>query len=164
LEEGPEWKELQDKIDTTMEESKRFMRMSMNRFLVCPECSLPTYHTGEDSSAYCANCDMTYDREDTDGKNIRLRKREAGSSRKFTIIAVSIGAAFMLILAGLSIALYLSEREPDYISIYDIADIRGLDVGRNVPVASMSSDEFKEYSRISLDDEMKEHLWELERF
>lgn len=164
MEEGKDLKDLQVEVDRTMAESRKFMQTSMNRFAVCPECSLPTYHTGDDTSAYCANCDITYDRVESEGKLVRLNRREAPGNGKFMAIVVSIGAVLMLIIAGLSIAYYLSEREPDYISIYDVSDIRGLDVKRNVPVASMSSAEFKEYNLESLDEEMREYLWELERF
>ncbi|MGA1822605.1 MAG: hypothetical protein ACMUIG_08755 [Thermoplasmatota archaeon] len=164
MEEGNDWKKLQTEIDRTMERSRSIMQTSMERFAVCPNCSLPTFYTGDDETAFCANCDITYDRIESDGKKIGLNKRESRTNGKFTAIAVSIGAVFMLILAGLSVAYYLANREPDYISIYDISDIRGLDVKKNTPVSIMSSDDFNEYARNSLDDEMREYLLELERF
>ena len=149
--------------DSTIKEAEEISNRSKTSFIKCPTCNLPTFLSSDDSKAYCATCGEYFNYSKQKG-GAKLRRIPKKNERKLLIAVITIALVLVVLFASGGLVYYLINKESGYISIHDVAKIRGLEVKRDVEVKKMPLSEYNEHTREMIDEEMREYLWELERF
>ena len=153
---------IRDPADHSRGKEEDIMDSVSSMHPLCPKCELPMFSEDE-NSYFCASCEEVYSYDKNGDRLEKVRKKSTVDRRMKAIIVSSI-LIFLLIIGSMGAILVLRSGNEGMIDITDVADIRHLDVEKEVPIQYMRYTDYDDYISEKMTGEFRQELRELEIF
>jgi len=125
--------------------------------LKCPKCKLPAFME-EGNKKFCPGCNFYFEHSSMKKEIKRKIKIEKKSKKRGRLLFLAAVIISIIVISVSAYYYWYTGTESEYISIYEVSEIRGLQAKKDVPPQTMTKDELVDYLDKLMTEEEKARM------